>query len=145
MARKKKKVTKALARSLSWLVLSWQVKVVGSIPSQGTYKKQPINAHISGTTNRCFSQINFKNVWQRLNSPEGGEVGTGTLDGSESNRVIRVFASPHGCLKDIKLPLELRTGWRQENESWQPALMVWPEEEHGWLRRTSCTWIRSEL
>ena len=30
-------------------------KVVGSIPGQGTYKKQAMNAKISGTTNRCFS------------------------------------------------------------------------------------------
>ena len=35
--------------------LSQQVKVTGSIPSEGTYKKQPMNAQISGTTNQCFS------------------------------------------------------------------------------------------
>ena len=31
------------------------VKVVGSIPGQGTYKNQPMNASVSGTTNQCFS------------------------------------------------------------------------------------------
>ena len=35
--------------------LSQYAKVVGSIPNQGIYKEQPINAWISGTTNRCFS------------------------------------------------------------------------------------------
>ena len=29
-------------------------KAAGSIPSQGTYKNQPMNAEISRTTNQCF-------------------------------------------------------------------------------------------
>ena len=36
-------------------VLSQYAKVAGSILGQGTYKKQPMNAQISGTTNWCFS------------------------------------------------------------------------------------------
>ena len=35
--------------------VSWYPKVVGSIPRQGTYKNQPMNAQISGTTSQCFS------------------------------------------------------------------------------------------
>ena len=35
-------------------VAGWYAKVVGSIPGQGTYKNQPANAQISGTTNQCF-------------------------------------------------------------------------------------------
>ena len=35
--------------------LSQYAKVVGSIPGQGTHKNQPVNASVSGTTNRCFS------------------------------------------------------------------------------------------
>ena len=34
---------------------SQYAKIVGLIPSQGTYKKQPVNTPIRGTTNRCFS------------------------------------------------------------------------------------------
>ena len=46
----------ALVRYLNWLrVSSRYTNVVGLIPGQGTYKKQPMNASISGTTNRCFS------------------------------------------------------------------------------------------
>ena len=56
--KKKKKWTEiieALAWYLSWLVLPQYTKVVGSIPSQGTYKSQPMNTKISGTTNHYFS------------------------------------------------------------------------------------------
>ena len=35
-------------------VSSWYIKVMGLIPSQGTYKNQPMNASISGTTTRCL-------------------------------------------------------------------------------------------
>ena len=35
--------------------LSWHINVAGWIPGQGTYKDQPMNAQISGTTNQHFS------------------------------------------------------------------------------------------
>ena len=34
-------------------------KVVGSIPSEGTYKNQSINAYMSGTANQCFFLSSF--------------------------------------------------------------------------------------
>ena len=45
----------------------WYVKVVGSIPGQGTYKNQPMNAWMSRTTNWCLSlslkSMNKKNFF----------------------------------------------------------------------------------
>ena len=45
---------------------SQYAKVMGLIPGKGTYKKQPMNAQVSGTTNRCLSLslclINFKDA-----------------------------------------------------------------------------------
>ena len=39
---------------------SQYTKVVGSISGQGTYRKQPMNAYISRTTNQCLS-LSFEN------------------------------------------------------------------------------------
>ena len=33
----------------------WYTKVEGSIPGQGTYKNEPMNAWVSGTAIPCFS------------------------------------------------------------------------------------------
>ena len=44
----------ALARWFSWVEHYPNNKVVGSIFSQGTHRKQPVNAYISGTTNQCL-------------------------------------------------------------------------------------------
>ena len=43
------------ARQLSWLEYCPDAKVAGLIPSHVTYKNQPVNVWISGTTNWCFS------------------------------------------------------------------------------------------
>ena len=40
-------------------VLSQYAKVVGLISSQGTYKNQPTNASIRGTTNQCFFSLSL--------------------------------------------------------------------------------------
>ena len=42
--------------SVVWSVM-WCTKIAGSIPSQGTYKKKPINSWMSVTTNWCFSSL----------------------------------------------------------------------------------------
>ena len=51
--------------------LSWYVKVVGLIPSQGIYKNQPMIAYISGTTNlslsnKCFKKEQWISNWDAL-------------------------------------------------------------------------------
>ena len=44
-----RKFTRALAGLVR--VLSQYARVAGSVSSQDTYKKQPVNASVSGTTN----------------------------------------------------------------------------------------------
>lgn len=34
---------------------SGYTEVTGSVPGQGAYESQPMNAHMGGTTNRCVS------------------------------------------------------------------------------------------
>ena len=44
---------------------SWHTKVVGLIPGQDTYKKQPVSAWISGTT-KLMSLSNINKINQKL-------------------------------------------------------------------------------
>ena len=69
---------------------SWYTMVVGSIPGQGTYKNQPMNASVHGTTNQCFS-LSKKSINKTCKKPNMWSV----LHFTERSYTNKVF---HGFL-----------------------------------------------